>query len=118
MATNTTANNFAYGYPWSWWIDPVEIVVVRSNPPTSEKTVIGSANGQSIVLPSLGRVCLLVRLNARDRFLPWIPLFTQRVLLPVPPALVGKYEVVLEPQGAQNLNFNIRPASALDDITP
>lgn len=112
MTINQT--NWSQGYPWGAFADLREVLLISSNPPLNDKSVVTSSNGEDIVVPQLGRVCLEFSVNGQNYYTPWIAVNQNNLLIPIARDIRSNFNVVLESNTGQNLTFELLNASEID----
>ena len=113
-----TINQSSWGqaYPWGAFADFREAVLVTSDAPTVDKSVVPSANGPDIVVPQYGRVCLRFEVEGTSYFTPWVAVTVSPLLIPIARDIRREYEVIVESNTGQALTFEVINASDLDRI--
>ena len=104
-------------YPFGWFNDLRDVIVVTGGVPDQGQNVILSSQGPSIVSPAYGRICLRLSIDDEDYFTNWVTINVQPFFLPIPNELRRKYVPVLQARGGQTLSLVVLNNPRLDNLT-
>lgn len=75
---------FQLGYPWSWWADPDDFVVVSVSGAVPGQDLVFSDEGAPIAPRAYARIAFELSVDGSTVRLPWIPVTVDSLVIPVP----------------------------------
>lgn len=80
-------------YPWAVWDSADDILIVTSDEPLPSQSLEFSDEGPPTALDPYGKVCFELMVDGQAVFTPWIYITVSPMVIPVPLAFSGRYEV-------------------------